>query len=256
MSRVVAVRLWGIALLALAWEAVGRSGLILHDVFPPPSEVVGGLVSVLASPETASNAMVTAGEIGAGFAIGSGAGLVMGIGLGASPYAHRLLDPFLYYLGAIPKIIVYPILILLLGAGTGSKVGIAALSAFFPVAISTAVAARQVRPALIRAAHALGARPYQVLISVSLPAMAGDILSGLRVGLAVAATGTLLAETSVAQAGLGLQAIHYYAQLRAPEMYALLLLVFVAATLVNAGFGRLITRWTRYRHGGQSIPVP
>ncbi len=256
MSRVVAVRLYGIALLALAWEALGRSGLVLHDVFPPPSEVVGGMVAVLAAPETVMNAMVTAGEIGAGFAIGSGAGLVAGIGLGASPYAHRLLHPFLYYLGAIPKIIVYPILILLLGAGTGSKVGIAALSAFFPVAISTAVASRQVRPALIRAARALGARPHQVLIRVSLQAMAGDVLSGLRVGLAVAVIGALLAETSVAQAGLGLQAIHYYAQLRVQEMYALLLLVFCVATLVNAGFSWLIARWTRYRHGGQSVPVP
>lgn len=256
MSRVVAVRACGIVLLALAWEALGRSGLVLHDVFPPPSEVVGGMVSVLASPQTAVNSAVTAGEIGAGFAIGSGAGLAAGIGLGAVPYAHRLLHPFLYYVGAIPKIIIYPILLLLLGAGTGSKVGIAALSAFFPVAISTAVAARQVRPALIRAAHALGARPHQVLGYVYLPAMAGDILSGLRVGLAVALTGTLLAETSVAQAGLGLQAIHYYAQLRVPEMYALLLLVFAAATLVNAGFSWLISRLTRHRHGGPSLSIP
>lgn len=256
MSPVVAVRFGIVALLALAWEAVGRSGLILHDVFPPASEVMGGVVSVLASPQTAANTMVTAAEIGTGFAIGAGAGLGAGIGLGASARAYGLLDPFLYYLGAIPKIIVYPILILLWGAGMGSKVGIAALSAFFPVAINTAVAARQVRPVLIRAAHALGARPHQVLINVSLPAMAGDVLSGLRVGLAVAATGTLLAETSVAQAGLGLQAIHYYAQLRVPEMYALLSMVFLAATLINAGLGWLISRWTRYRHGGQTVPIP
>jgi ABC-type nitrate/sulfonate/bicarbonate transport system permease component len=59
----------------------------------------------------------------------------------------------------------------------------------------------------------------------------------------------------VAQAGLGLQAIHYYAQLRVPEMYALLLLVFAAATLVNAAFSWLISRWTRYRHGGQPVPI-
>ncbi len=256
MNRVVAVRLYGIALVAVVWEALGRSGFILHEVFPPPSEVLGGMVAVLAEPQTAKNAMVTIREIGAGFAIGSGAGLVAGITLGASPYAYRLLHPFLYYLGAIPKIIFYPIVLLLLGAGMGSKVGIAILSSFFPVAINTAVAARQVRPALIRAAYVLGARPHQVLIRVSLPAMAGDVLSGLRVGLAVAVIGALLAETSVAQAGIGLQAIRYYAQLRVPEMYALLLLVFFVATLVNAGFGWLISRWTRYRHGGLRVPLP
>jgi ABC-type nitrate/sulfonate/bicarbonate transport system permease component len=55
---------------------------------------------------------------------------------------------------------------------------------------------------------------------------------------------------------VGWRAIHYYAQLCIPEMYALLLLVFLTAMLVNAGFSWLISRWTRYRHGGQSVPIP
>lgn len=255
-SRVAAVRLYGVVLLLLVWEAVGRSGLILHEVFPPFSEVLGGLAGVLADHTTWANALITTEEIATGFAIGSAAGLVLGLGLGAVPYAHRVLQPLLYYFGAIPKIIVYPILILLLGAAQGSKVGIAALSAVFPVAINTSAAARQVRPALIRAAQTLGAGPIQILINVYVPAMAGDVLSGLRIGLAVAAIGALLAETSVAQAGLGLQAIRYYSELQIPEMYALLLLVFSAATLINAGFTWLISRWARHRHSGQSITLP
>jgi ABC-type nitrate/sulfonate/bicarbonate transport system permease component len=256
MSRVAWVRLSGIAVVLLTWEAVGRSGLILHEVFPPLSEVLRGLASVLADATTRGNALVTAVEIAAGFAIGSGAGLVLGLLLGVVPYADRVLQPILYYLGAIPKIIVYPILILLLGAAEGSKIGIASLSAVFPVAINTAVAARQVRPALIRAAQTLGAQRSQMLLKVYLPAMAGDVLSGLRIGLAVATIGALLAETSVAQAGLGLQAIRYYSQLQIPEMYALLLLVFTVATLINAAFTWLIARWTRHQHGGQGITIP
>lgn len=256
MNRVALVRLYGILVILLVWEAVGRSGLILREVFPPLTEVLSGLAAVLTDRTTWANAVVTVEEVATGFAIGSGAGLLLGLFLGATPYAYRVLQPVLYYLGAIPKIIVYPILILLLGAAQGSKVGIAAVSALFPVAIYTSVAARQVRPALIRVAQTLGARRIQVLAKVYLPAMAGDVLTGLRVGLAVAAIGALLAETSVAQAGLGLQAIRYYSQLRIPEMYALLLLVFAAATLINAGFTWLITRWTRYRHGGQSLPIP
>ncbi len=255
-SRVAAVRLYALVSFLLVWEALGRSGLLLHEVFPPFSEVLGGLAAVLADHATWGNTLVTTEEIVTGFVIGSGAGVVLGLCLGAAPYAHRVLQPILYYVGAFPKIIVYPILILLLGAAQGSKIGIAALSAVFPVAINTSAAARQVRPALILAARTLGARRIQILASVYVPAMAGDVLSGLRIGLAVAAIGALLAETSVAQAGLGLQAIGYYSQLRIPEMYALLLLVFSAATLINAGFTSLISRWTRHRHGGQGITLP
>ncbi len=73
----------------------------------------------------------------------------------------------------------------------------------------------------------------------------------------MAVTGTLLAETSVARAGLGLQAIHYYVQLRIPEMYALLLLVFLAAMLVNAGFALVdLPPNTLPGMGGQSVPIP
>ena len=71
------------------------------------------------------------------------------------------------------------------------------------------------------------------------------MLSGLRLGLAVAVTG-VLAETSVASAGLGWQAMQDYNNLRITDMYALLLFVLFAATAINAGVGRLIRYVTRY----------
>jgi len=253
--RVRSLRVGGLILTVVVWEVLGRSDPVLRDVLPPFSSVLGALGEVLRSPRLATNAVTTGYEIAAGFGIGTALGLAAGLLVAASAFWHRVFEPFLYYLGAIPKIVLYPVLILLLGAGASSKVGIAAVSAFFPIAISAAVAVRQVDPRLVRAARSLGARRTQVLLKVYLPATAGPMLSGLRLGLAVAITGVLLAETSVAQAGLGVQAIGYYEQLEIARLYALLLLIFVVVTALNEGLSRLIARSTRYHRFAARMPV-
>lgn len=89
------------------------------------------------------------------------------------------------------------------------------------------------------------------MANVYAPAAIGPILSGLRLGLAVAITGVLLAETSVASAGVGYQAMQYYDNLRIADMYALLLLVLLAAVAANSALGWLIRHVTRY-----SQPAP
>jgi len=253
--RVRGLRLGGLFLTVLLWELLGRSDPVLRDVLPPFTSVLAALGDVLRSPRLGANATTTGYEISVGFGIGAALGLAAGLLVAASAFWHRVFEPFLYYLGAIPKIVLYPVLILLLGAGASSKVGIAAASAFFPVAISAAVAARQVDPRLVRAARVLGARRAQILLKVYLPATAGPLLSGLRLGLAVAITGVLLAETSVAQAGLGVQAIGYYEQLEIARLYALLLLIFLVVTLLNEGLSRLIERLTAYHRTAARMPV-
>jgi ABC-type nitrate/sulfonate/bicarbonate transport system permease component len=184
--------------------------------------------------------------IGLALAIGAGAGLVVAALIGISASVWRTFEPLLYYVGSLPKIIILPVLLLYLGTGIYSKVGMGAVSAFFPVAITTAQSMREVKGTYIRAARSLGAGPLRLVINVYAPAAIGPILSGLRLGLAVAVTGVLLAETSVASAGVGYQAMQYYDNLRIADMYALLLLVLLAAVAVNSLLGWLIRHVTRY----------
>jgi ABC-type nitrate/sulfonate/bicarbonate transport system permease component len=241
-----AVRTITLVAAAGVWEAVGRSGLLPGTVLPPLSSVLAGLWDLLRQSSTWFDFYVSAWAIGVGLAIGAGAGLVAAALVGFAARTWRVFEPLLYYVGAMPKIIVLPVLLLYLGTGIYSKVGMGAVSAFFPVAITSAQAMREVREVHLRAARSLGAGRRQLLAKVYAPAAAGPVLSGLRLGLAVAVTGVLLAETSVASAGLGYQAMQYYDNLRIADMYALLLLVLVAAVAANSLLGWLIRHVTRY----------
>lgn len=232
-----------------AWEAIGRSGLVANNVLPPMSEVVTSLWRLLASPSIWFDFEVTAWEIGVGLLVGAGVGLVIGVIVGARRGAWQTVEPLLYYVSSLPKIILLPVFVLYLGIGIYSKVGLAAVSAFFPVIVTTAVGVHEVSDVHVRAARTLGAGPWQIATKVYLPAAAGPVLSGLRLGFGVAVIGALLAEASLASAGVGFQAITYYQNLQITDMYALLLLVFGAAVGINALLGSVLDHLTRYtRH--------
>lgn len=251
LTNAWAVRVGTLAVMAGGWEAVARSGLLPGAVLPPFSSVAAALFDLVQQSSTWFQFYVSVWAIGVGLGIGAGAGLLVAGLIGVSASVWRAFEPLLYYVGSLPKIIILPVLLLYLGTGIYSKVGMGAVSAFFPVAITTAQSMREVRMAYIRAARCLGAGRWQLLVNVYAPAAIGPILSGLRLGLAVAVTGVLLAETSVASAGVGYQAMQYYDNLRIADMYALLLLVLLAAVAANGLLGWLIRHVTRY-----SQPTP
>lgn len=247
MSMVWGLRTAAVLAFLGMWEGLARSGLVLETVLPPASEVFGELATVVGRPNFGADVHASLYEIFVGAAIGACFALPFGAFMGSTLYLYKLLDPLVYYIGAVPKIVLFPILILFLGTGIESKVGIAAISAAFPIAVNTALAVREVKPIYVKAAKSLGVTRAQLYRFVYTPAVLGPVLAGARLGLGVAITAALLAETKVANVGVGYRAIEYYSRLQIAEMYALLLLIFVGAAIINFGVSYLIRRATHYQ---------
>jgi ABC-type nitrate/sulfonate/bicarbonate transport system permease component len=136
---------------------------------------------------------------------------------------------------------------LLFGAGLGSKIGMGALSAFFPVVVATAAGMGGVSPVLLRVARSFNATPWQVVRKVYLPSLIEPAITGMRLGLGVAIIGVLLAEIKFSNRGLGHIAIQHYNFFRIADMYAVLLITFALAVAANALMGRAAARLTRRR---------
>lgn len=226
-----------VALLAI-WEITARSGLLYRDVVPSMLLIMRALAHLLVEPTFYANLGVTAGEVALAILIGGGGGVAVGILLGSNRFLQRAYEPLLHYLGPTPKIIFFPLLIMWFGVGPGSKVAMGALSSFFPVAISVAAAMREIDTVLIRVGLSFRLNVGQMIAKIYLPAMRAPVINGLRIGLGVAIIGTLLAETKLANQGLGYAVIQTYATFDMPRMYALLIVVFLLAVGVNAVLGR------------------
>jgi ABC-type nitrate/sulfonate/bicarbonate transport system permease component len=229
-------------MVVIAWETLAASGLLFRDVVPSGVRVVAALGKLLGSPSFYANLGVTAAEVAAALAIGGTAGMAVGLALGASRFLSRAFEPYLNYLGPTPKIIFFPVMIMWFGVGPPSKVAMGALSCFFPVALSAAAGIREIDKVLLRVGRSFRATPWQMVTKIYLPAIRVPLLNGFRLGFGVAVIGSLLAETKLSNQGLGYLIIQSYQRFNMPEMYAILIVVFMLAIAINTGIGRLTHR--------------
>ncbi len=226
------------------WEALSRSGLLFEGVVPSSLAVFPAMWQHLIDPVFWDHAGRTAYEVVLGFAIGSSVGAALGLLLGMRRFLAAVLEPYINYLAATPKIIFLPIMFVMFGVDAGSKVAMAALSAFFPVAVSVYRGTLLVNPVLVRVARSYKASQWKIVRSVFLPSIVPPLLTGLRLGLGVAIVGTLLAEIKLANKGLGYVVIQHYNFFRTADMYAVLILIFILAVGVNAAMDRLAARYS------------
>jgi NitT/TauT family transport system permease protein len=158
---------------------------------------------LLASPAFWPHLEETGLAFAQGLAIAVAAGLAIGLTLGVHRLSGEVAEPILVALYSIPKITLYPIILLFFGIGMPAKVAFGAIHGVIPIAIFSMNAMRNIRPVLLRTARALRLGPFAMARTVLLPAAVPEIFTGLRVGFALTLVGTLLGEMFGSQRGLG-----------------------------------------------------
>jgi NitT/TauT family transport system permease protein len=239
MQPVTVLRIVIIVTVLATWEAIAASGLLYRDVVPSLIAIGRAMIETLSDKLFFWHLGTTFYEIGIALAIGGLSGIAVGIALGGSKLMQRAFEPLLYYLGPTPKIIFFPVMIMWFGVGPGSKVAMGAISCFFPVALNVAGGMRQIDQVLIRVGRSFRANTWQMVTKIYLPAMRHPMINGVRLGLGVALIGTLLAETKLSNRGIGFLVIQAYSLFNMPQMYSLLIVLFVISIGANALIGRL-----------------
>ncbi len=225
-----------------AWQALAMSGLLFRDVVPQLQLVLAGLAGVLSDGSFYANLAVTAWELAISMLIGGGAGLLAGLALGGNRILAGAYERWINWLSPTPKIVLFPVMLMLFGVGPSSKMAMGAVSCFFPIALSAAGGVRGVDAALLRVGQSFRADGAQMLTKIYLPAMAAPLVNGMRLGFGVALIGVLLAETKLSNQGIGYMIMQAYARFDMPRMYALLILSVVLAIAVNMATGRAAIR--------------
>jgi len=190
-----------VAVLLVAWQ-------ILFEVagtqaMTPPLETFGYLAHLLTTGPFWGHLEETSRAFFVALLLAVALGLVIGFWLGAHRFSSEVFEPILVAFYSIPKITLYPIILLAFGLGLPAKIAFGTIHGVVPVAIFTMAAVRNINPILLKTARVLRLGPWTLVGSMLLPAALPEIFTGIRVGFALTLIGTLLGEMFGSQRGLG-----------------------------------------------------
>jgi NitT/TauT family transport system permease protein len=184
------------------WEALAR--FVNNPLFLTSLPAIAKrAVELWSSGELQVHVWVSFVEFAGGFLLATVLGILFGVGMAASRTARGFFDPWVSMLYATPILALGPLFILWLGIGVGSKIAIIFLTAVFPILINTLVGLTTTDRILLDVARSLGANPLQIYTKVRMPAALPFIIAGLRLSVARALVGVVVAELFGARAGLG-----------------------------------------------------
>jgi len=252
--------------ILVGWELLSTSGILNPRWFPPPSQIAQALwdltvsydrfnrssllgrpwlipeafadqgFAALRSSARESHLWATLSRVFGGFLIGALPGILVGMVMGLNRTVRMMLDATMSAIYVLPKIAIFPILMLVFPNpfGEGPKVAVVAISAFFLVAISTMAGVQGIDRVYLEAGRNFGANRLQMFRHVILPGALPIIFSGLRLALGTALIVIVAVEFVRADRGVGYLIFYYWQVLVTPRMYAALVVVMVLGVGLTA----------------------
>jgi len=267
-------------LLLVAWELIVRAEYLSPRWFPPPTRILAALWDLTVSYDrfnetslfgrpwlvpqalvnggwesawrlfTESHVLTTLVRVFAGFFLGTVPGILLGMIMGMNRTVRAMLDTAMSAVYVLPKIAIFPIMMLIFPNpfGEGPKIAVVAISAFFLVAINTMVGVRDIDPVYIQAGRNYGANRWQLFRHVILPGALPVIFAGLRLALGTALIVIVAIEFVRAKKGVGFLTFYYWEVLLTDKMYAGLLVIMGLGVLLTQGLQwvqRKVMPWQR-----------
>jgi ABC-type nitrate/sulfonate/bicarbonate transport system permease component len=228
------------------WEILART-VTDPNFVSPPSRVVRALATqTLVDPKVLNAIAITFGELLAAFGlallIGTAAGVVVGAGERIRRGTYRLV----LMLYAIPQVTVLPLFVMFFGLGPASKVAFGFTHGVFPIVVNVAAGMGDINPILLRAARSMGASRAQILRHVVFPHLVPSLFAGMRLGMAMALLGVILAELYASIDGVGYFAQLYAESFDSAQLFALIVVLAFMAVVLNE-LARRAELWTARR---------
>ncbi len=236
-----------LVLLLAAWEAASRLGWVPQSMLPSLSGVLGLWWLLLADGEILTHAGASLWRAGSGLALSIVVGTALGILMSWSPPLRRALQPLVGILYPLPKSALIPILMIWLGIGHLSKIAVIFLGCLLPVVLSSFNGANGVDRTLIWSAQSLGASRRSILREIVIPAAMPEILSGIRIALALSFVLLVSSEMLAAREGLGFLVSFLGEAGNYEGMFAAVFTVTALGFAADRGYLALVRRILRWR---------
>ncbi|MFZ3234266.1 MAG: ABC transporter permease [Stellaceae bacterium] len=236
-----------ILLLALAWEAATRLGLVSPLEMPALDKVFTAWWSLLASGDLVSNGAVSVARGVAGLGLAIVVGVPLGVLMAWYKPVRTVFNPIVQAFYPMPKSALIPVTVLWLGFGSASKILLIFIGCMLPITLSAFNGARGTEQVLIWSARSLGASRTAVLLQVVIPSALPEILAGIRTSLAFAFVLLVTTELVAARAGFGYMIGWLGDGGVYDAMFAVVLTVSFLGFAADRGFLLIMKRLLRWR---------
>jgi len=241
-----------LAAIIAIWQAICMVFDVPEFIFPTPLAIAGALAEftgpiAIAAWQTFWVTMV-------GFALSIVVGVLLGFLVGSTRLAYAALFPLLVAFNAVPKAAVVPILVVWFGIGIGPGILTAFLISFFPIMVNMATGLATLEPELEDVLRVLGAKRRDVLMKVGLPRSMPYVFASLKVAITLAFVGTVLAEMTAGDSGIGYLMQSAGSQQRMALAFAGLVVIGAMAMAMYELFSYVEKHTTGWAHrGSQNI---
>jgi len=230
------------------WELTGGVFQLINPMFmSAPSLIWKAAVGLFASGEIYNDLYISGIEFAWGYFLSVIFAVPFGIACGWYRRVSYIFDPFINALNATPRVALLPLVIIWLGIGVLSKVGIIFLGAVFPILINTRDGVKTTPHTLLNAAKSFGASEWQIFKSVVLPSTLPFILTGLRLGVGRALIGVMVGELYAATAGIGFMITVAGATFQTDKVFVGILIFATTGMIAMELLTRLESRFDKWR---------
>ncbi len=236
------------AALVLLWQIGVMAFEVPEFIFPSPWQITQQFAEFKGPLLAAAWSTFWVTMVGFGLAIL--VGVLLGFLIGSSRVAYAAVYPLMVGFNAIPKAAVVPILVVWFGIGIGPGILTAFLISFFPIMVNIATGLATLEPELEDVLRVLGAKRWDVLVKVGLPRAMPYFYGSLKIAITLAFVGTVLAEMTAGDSGIGNLIQTAGSQQRMPLAFAGLVAISVMAMAMYELFSAIEKHTTGWAHRG------
>ncbi|HZA55233.1 MAG TPA: ABC transporter permease [Candidatus Udaeobacter sp.] len=237
-----------VAVFLAIWELVGNVWQLINPMFmSAPSLIAKSGWQMFASGEIWNDLYVSGIEFFWGYLLSIVFAIPFGIGVGWYKRLAYVCDPFINAMNATPRVALLPLVIIWLGIGILSKIGIIFLGAVFPLLINTRDGVKTTPANLLTAARSFGASEWQIFKSVVLPSTVPFILTGLRLAVGRALIGVMVGELYAATAGIGFMITVAGATFQTDKVFVGVLIFAISGMIMTDLIDRYEQRFNKWR---------
>jgi NitT/TauT family transport system permease protein len=228
------IRIALVAAFVVAIEALCRTGIIPRMVLIPPSQMASELVSILIAGNLTGGILATFGNVAMAAVVALVLGFALGAAIHALPWLRASVEPILASYYAVPTFMFYPVFIVLFGVGDAAIVAIAVLLSVVAMIAATLNGLDRIPRVMRKTARVYRMSRLSTILRIELPAAAPYLFTGIKLVVAYSFIGVIASEFILSGSGLGYEIAYAYNNFENKKMYALMLLVLVAVTVINA----------------------